>query len=232
MKKKNWNVVRASAWSIQKKTSENWYSKDKMERTVKALKDNGFDALYVNTKEEALKKLLQRIPQGSKIGIGGSMTVREIGLVDALNERGDYIADIWAKKHSTEEDLEIRKQHFSMDIFLTGSNAISEDGKIINIDGLGNRVAAMIFGPKKVIVIAGINKIVKDVHEGIERIRNIAAPMNVKRFEGKTPCTLIGNCDLNKCEPPNRHCHIITIIEKRPMKTDTLVMIIGEFLGF
>ena len=232
MKKKNWNVVRARAWNVQKKTSINWHSKDKMERTVKALKDNGFDALYVDTKEEALEKLLQRIPQGSKIGIGGSMTLREIGLVDALNERGDYIADIWAKKHSTEEDMEIRKQHFSIDIFLTSSNAISEDGKLINIDGLGNRVAAMIFGPKKVIVVVGINKIIKDVHEGIERIRNIAAPMNVKRFEGKTPCTLNGNCDLNKCKPPNRHCHIITIIEKKPMKTDTTVIIIGECLGF
>lgn len=224
MKKKNWNV--------QKIKSDKWYSKDKMERTVKALKDNGFDAFYVNTKEEALEQLLRLIPQGLKIGIGGSMTLREIGLVDALNERGDSIADIWAKKHSPEEDMKIRKQHFGMDIFLTSSNAISEDGKLINIDGLGNRVAAMIFGPKKVIVVAGINKIVKDAHDGIERIRNTAAPMNVKRFEGKTPCTTTGNCDLNQCKPPNRHCHIITIIEKKPMKTDTVVIIIGECLGF
>ena len=224
--------MKEKKWHIQQMNSINWYSKNKMTRTVEALKNNGFEALQVVTKEEALEKLLQLIPKGVKIGIGGSMTIREIGLVDALNNRGDYIADIWAKKYSAEEDMEIRKQHFGMDIFLTGSNAISEDGKLINIDGLGNRVAAMIFGPKKVIVVAGINKIVKNVYEGIERIRNIAAPMNVKRFEGKTPCTLNGDCNLDECEPPNRHCHIISIIEKRPMKTDTTVIIIGECLGF
>ncbi len=219
-------------WFIEQKASTHWYVEDRARRTVEALRNNGFEALYAPTKEEALEKILQLIPKGSKVGIAGSMTIREIGLDEALNKRGDKLADIWAKKHSPEEDLEIRKQTLVSDIFLTSSNAITEDGELINIDGLGNRVAAMIFGPKKVIVVAGINKIVKDVYEGIERVRNIAAPMNVTRFKGKTPCTLTGNCDLDECEPPNRHCHVISIIEKRPMKTDTTVVLIGKDLGF
>lgn len=219
-------------WYIEQKTSKNWYIEDKAKRTVEALKNNGFDTIYAPTKEEALEKILELIPKGSNVGIAGSISIREIGVDEALNKRGDQLDDIWARKYSPEEDLAMRKRTLSSDVFLTGSNAITEDGELINIDGLGNRVAAMIFGPKKVIVIAGINKIVKDVHEGVERVRNIAAPMNVMRFKGKTPCTLAGNCDLDECEPPNRHCHVITIIEKRPMKTDTTVVLVGEDLGF
>lgn len=219
-------------WSIQQKKSREWYIEDKTGRTIEALKNNGFESFYVSTKDQALKKILQLIPKGSKVGIAGSMTVRQIGLDDELRKRGDHVDDIWAQKYSPEEHLAIRKQHFNADIFLTSSNAVTEDGKLVNIDGLGNRVTAMIFGPKKVIVVAGINKIVKNVDEGIQRIRNVAAPMNVKRFGGKTPCTQKGNCNLDECEPPDRHCHIISIIEKKPMKTDTTVVIIDENLGF
>jgi hypothetical protein len=131
-----------------------------------------------------------------------------------------------------EEHLAIRRRHFDADVFLTSSNAITEDGKLINIDGLGNRVAAMVFGPKKVIIVAGINKIVKDVEDGIRRIREVSAPMNVKRFSGETPCTRDGYCNLDDCQPPDRHCHILTIIEKRPMKTETTVVLVGENLGY
>ena len=225
-------MQKEKAWLTQFKNSTNWFNKNRVEKTLEALNKNGFNTIYASTNDEALKKILELIPKGQKISVAGSMTLREIGLVDALNERGEQVDDIWAKKRSPEEDLAIRKGHFSTDIFLTGSNAITEDGKLVNIDGLGNRVAAMIFGPKKVIIAVGINKIVKDVNEGINRIRNVAAPMNVKRFEGKTPCTQTGNCNLEECKPPDRHCHIISIIEKRPMKTDTTVVIIGEKLGF
>jgi L-lactate utilization protein LutB len=225
-------MQKEKTWLTQFKNSINWFNKNRVERTLEALNKNGFNSIYASTKAEALKKILELIPKGQKIGVAGSMTIRDIGLVDALNERGEQLDDIWSKKHSPEEDLEIRKRHFSTDVLLTSSNAITEDGKLINIDGLGNRVAAMIFGPKKVIVVAGTNKIVKDVHEGINRIRNVAAPMNVMRFEGKTPCTQTGNCNLEECKPPDRHCHVISIMEKRPMKTDTTIVIIGEKLGF
>lgn len=209
-----------------------WYIDELARRTVEALKKNGFDAFYVSTKEEALDKILQLIPEKSKVGIPGSVTLREIGIVESLIEKGYDVAENWLKKYSPEEDLEIRKKHLTSDVLLTSSNAVTEDGKLVNIDGAGNRVAAMIFGPKKVIIAVGVNKIVKDVFDGIERVRNTAAPMNVKRVGGNTPCYLNGDCDLEECKPPDRHCHIISIIEKKPMKTDTTIVMVGEDLGF
>ncbi|MCW3976259.1 MAG: lactate utilization protein [Candidatus Bathyarchaeota archaeon] len=214
------------------RVEKKWFIEGRAQRVIEALRNNGFDAIYLQTKEEAFDKIMNLIPKGSLVGIGGSVTIREIGLVDALVKRGNKLAEDWLKKYSMEEKLSIRRQQLTADVFLTSSNAVTEDGELINIDGLGNRVGAMIFGPKKVIVVAGINKIVKDSYEGIERIRNIAAPMNVKRLGGKTPCLLTGNCDLDECEPPNRNCHIITIIEKRPMKTDMTIVLVGEELGF
>jgi len=225
-------MSKEKGWEIELRQSTDWFIEDKTNRTVEALKKNGFDSFYVPTRAAALDRLLQLIPQGSKVGLAGSMTIRQIGLDDALRKRGDQVDDIWAKKYKLEEHLAIRKRHFDDDVFLTSSNAITEDGKLVNIDGLGNRVAAMVFGPKKVIIVAGINKIVKTVDDGIRRVREISAPMNVKRLGGRTPCTEKGSCDLNECQPPDRHCHIITIVEKKPMKTDTTVVLVGENLGY
>ncbi len=207
-----------------------WFIERRIQKTLKALEKNGFKTVYAPTRTEALKEALKLIPQKAKVGIGGSVTVREIGLVEELVKRGNDVLETW-KKITPEEDLAIRRGQLTCDVFVSSSNAVTEDGKLVNADGTGNRVAAMIFGPPKVIVIAGVNKIVKDVHEGIERIRNVATPMNVRRAGGTTPCT-VDVCNLETCEPPNRHCHAITILEKRPTKTDTTVMLVGEELGF
>jgi hypothetical protein len=222
-----------------------WFSDHLIQRTVKALESNGFKTVLTSDKNEALKEVLQLVPEKAKVGIGGSVTVREVDLVSELSKRGNDVLENWSRKVTPEEDMVIRKGHLTCDVFITSSNAITEDGKLVNIDGMGNRVASMIFGPKKVIVIAGINKIVKDIHSvasmifgpkkviviaginkivkdihsGIERIRHTATPMNVKRMGGTTPC-VIDVCDLEKCQPPNRHCHVITIIEKIPTKTE------------
>jgi L-lactate utilization protein LutB len=208
-----------------------WFSDHLIQRTVKALESNGFKTVLTSDKNEALKEVLQLVPEKAKVGIGGSVTVREVGLVSELSKRGNDVLENWSRKVTPEEDMVIRKGHLTCDVFITSSNAITEDGKLVNIDGMGNRVASMIFGPKKVIVIAGINKIVKDIHSGIERIRHTATPMNVKRMGGTTPC-VIDVCDLEKCQPPNRHCHVITIIEKIPTKTDTTIILVKEELGF
>jgi L-lactate utilization protein LutB len=208
-----------------------WFSDHLIQRTVKALESNGFKTILASDKNEALKEALQLIPEKAKVGIGGSVTVREVDLVSELSKRGNNVLETWSKKVTPEEDMAIRKGHLACDVFITSSNAITEDGKLVNIDGMGNRVASMIFGPKKVIVIAGINKIVKDIHAGIERIRHTATPMNVKRMGGTTPC-VIDVCDLEKCQPPNRHCHVITIIEKIPTKTETTIILVKEELGF
>lgn len=208
-----------------------WFSDHLIQRTVKALESNGFKTVLASDKNEALKEVLQLVPEKAKVGIGGSVTVREVDLVSELSKRGNDVLENWSRKVTPEEDMAIRKGHLTCDVFITSSNAITEDGKLVNIDGMGNRVASMIFGPKKVIVIAGINKIVKDIHDGIERIRHTATPMNVKRMGGTTPC-VIDVCDLDKCQPPNRHCHVITIIEKIPTKTDTTIILVKEELGF
>lgn len=208
-----------------------WFSDHLIQRTAKSLESNGFKTIITSGKNEALKEVLQLVPENAKVGIGGSVTVREVGLVTELSKRGNNVLENWSRKVTSEEDIAIRKGHLSCDVFITGSNAITEDGKLVNIDGMGNRVASMIFGPKKVVVIAGINKIVKDVHAGIERIRHTATPMNVKRMGGTTPC-VVDVCDLEKCQPPNRHCHVITIIEKIPIKTDTTIILVEEELGF
>ena len=208
-----------------------WFNDYRIQRTVKALESNGFKTIIASDKNEALVEALKLIPEKAKVGIGGSVTVREVGLVSELFKRGNEVLENWSRKVTPEEDMTIRKGHLTCDIFITSSNAITEDGKLVNIDGMGNRVASMIFGPKKVIVIVGINKIVKEVHAGIDRIRNIATPMNVKRAGGTTPC-VTDVCDLEKCQPPNRHCHVITIIEKIPVKTDTTIILVKEELGF
>ena len=208
-----------------------WFSDHPIQRTVKALEGNGFKTILVSDKNEALKEALQLIPEKAEVGIGGSVTVRELDLVSELSKRGNNVLETWSKKVTPEEDMAIRKGHLTCDVFITSSNAITEDGKLVNIDGMGNRVASMIFGPKKVIVIVGINKIVKDIHAGIERIRHTATPMNVKRMGGTTPC-VIDVCDLENCQPPNRHCHVITIIEKIPTKTETTIILVKEELGF
>ena len=208
-----------------------WFSDHLIKRTVKALEGNGFRTILASDKNEALKEALQLIPEKAEVGIGGSVTVRELDLVSELSKRGNNVLETWSKKVTPEEDMAIRKGHLTCDVFITSSNAITEDGKLVNIDGMGNRVASMIFGPKKVIVIVGINKIVKDIHAGIERIRHTATPMNVKRMGGTTPC-VIDVCDLEKCQPPNRHCHVITIIEKIPTKTETTIILVKEELGF
>ena len=208
-----------------------WFSDHLIQRTVKALESNGFKTVLASDKNEALKEVLQLVPEKAKVGIGGSVTVREVDLVSELSKRGNDVLENWSRKVTPEEDMAIRKGHLTCDVFITSSNAITEDGKLVNIDGMGNRVASMIFGPKKVIVIAGINKIVKDIHAGIERIRHTATPMNVKRMGGTTPC-VIDVCNLEKCQPPNRHCHVITIIEKIPTKTETTIILVKEELGF
>ncbi|MBS7622134.1 lactate utilization protein [Candidatus Bathyarchaeota archaeon] len=212
------------------RTEKSWLIERRIERTSKALESNAFRTVYAPTKTQALQEALRLIPANATVGVGGSVTIREIGLIEELERRGNRVLETW-RKITPEEDLAIRKKQLTCDVFVSSSNAVTEDGKLVNADGTGNRVAAMIFGPPKVVVVAGVNKIVPDVHAGIERIRNVAAPMNVRRVGGTTPC-VVERCNLEACTPPSRHCHAITILEKCPTKTDTTVILVGEELGF
>ncbi|MBE3091006.1 MAG: lactate utilization protein [Candidatus Atribacteria bacterium] len=195
-----------------------------------ALKANGFKAIYADNSKEALDKVMLLIPKEAKVGIGGSVTIREIGLVRALEKQGHTIFMDWGKPLELKEKLKVRKEALTSEVYLTSSNAITLQGQLLNIDGTGNRVAAMIFGPKKVIIIAGANKLVDTLEEAFARIRNIAGPLNGRRLNLKTPCALTGKC--TNCDSPDRMCKVTVILEKKPNLTDITIVLVGENLGY
>lgn len=205
-----------------------WLLDKKVKKVLKALTDNGFQAFFVDTRNEALEKILSLIPPNAKIGIGGSITIREINLIDILKGKGYIVFDHWSA--SGENLAYVMRKQLNSDVFVASCNAITEDGKIINVDNVGNRVASIIFGPKKVILVVGVNKIVKDLGEGLKRIKNIAAPANAKRRRAKTPCTATGECV--NCNSPERICRVTAIIEKKPPLTDITIVLVGESLGY
>ena len=199
-------------------------------KVVENLKKNNFAAEYFNTKEEALEKIISLIPQEKSVGIAGSATIKELGLPEILKNRGNTVYNHNETGLTKEEALSYRYQELNSDVFLTSSNAITIDGQLINKDGIGNRVAAMVFGPKKVIIVVGTNKITDNIEAGIQRIEKVAAPMNNKRLNTGNPCVETGECV--DCSSDRRSCNITTIIHKKPMATDISIFVIGEELGF
>lgn len=207
-----------------------WHNSTIGKRVVKALEKNNFESYYFSTREEALNHLLDVIPDHSKLGIGGSLTLREIGLLDMLKEKGFTLYDHNDQSYTPAEKTVQRYKQLSCDVFLASSNAITLKGELVNIDGIGNRVASMTFGPQKVIIVAGINKVVRDIEEGLQRIRMYAAPLNTKRHESPNPCLKTGQCQ--DCQSTARICNITNIIHKCPPLSKIEVVIIGEQLGF
>jgi L-lactate utilization protein LutB len=163
-------------------------------RVAEALKKRSFDAVYVDTREEAIEKIMQLIPKDHQVAWGGSKTYAQLGIQERLLNEGYKCLDR-DKAATSEERLDIMRRSLLCDTYLASSNAISEDGQLVNIDGFGNRVAAMIFGPKQVIVAAGMNKVTKTLEDALVRARTIAAPLNMQRFaNNKTPCNETGTC--------------------------------------
>ncbi|KYZ77806.1 lactate utilization protein C [Anaerosporomusa subterranea] len=199
-------------------------------QTVEALQKNRFSAAYFETAQAALETLLSVIPANATVGIGGSWTLIQLGLVEKLEARGNTVFCHHKPGLTPEEILDIRRKQLTCDVFLTSTNAITADGRLVNTDATGNRVAAMIFGPKKVIVLAGINKIVSDLEAAQERIRQTAAPQNNIRLKRPNPCVQTGYCV--DCQGPTRLCNVNTVIHKRPPVSDIHVWIVGEELGY
>jgi L-lactate utilization protein LutB len=213
--------------------SREWYKSLKVENTLNALKRNGFDAHFAQTREEATSLILEMVPRDALVGLGGSVTLREMGIPKLLTERGNTVADHWVARQrgaSSMEVLKIRKQHINSDVFISSTNALTENGELVNIDGGGQRVAAMIFGPRKVIIVAGFNKITRNLEEGLWRTRNVASPMNAKRLNLRTPCATSGVC--SDCTSDDRICNATTIIQRRPRNVDATVIVVGERLGY
>ncbi|MGA3086208.1 MAG: lactate utilization protein [Thermodesulfobacteriota bacterium] len=178
---------------------------------IKSLKSNRFDPVeYVEKAADAAKMVLDMIPLEAKVGIGGSTSLMQTGVIEELIKRGNMTRS-------------------RPDIFLTSSNAITLDGKLVNTDMTGNRVTSMIFGPKQVIVVAGMNKVVKDVPAALDRIKNVIAPNIAKNSGLKTPCAVEGKC--SDCKSPMRVCTVTTIIEAKPRMTQISVILVGEDMG-
>ena len=207
-----------------------WHKKCTVNRLIDNLKKRGFKAYYAENKAEALKIILNLIPEKSTVGIGGSITIRELNLIEELEARKIKVVHHWIRGLSRSESFNIRRQEVATDIFISSCNAVTIDGKIVCVDAVGNRVAALSFGPKKVIIAAGINKITSSIEEAMWRIRNIATPMNAKRLNLKIPCAEKGYC--TNCNQPECPCKITLIIEGKPNMTDFHVIIVGEELGF
>lgn len=209
---------------------KDWFVDRLVERTVKKLNENFFKAISFDDRTEFFHHLLSMIPQGAVVGIGGSVTVRELGIIGRLKEKGLTLLDHWQENLSNDEKAAIRKSQLTCHVFITGANAITENGEIVNMDGIGNRVASMIYGPEKVIIVAGYNKIVRDLNRAFERIKEIAAPMNAKRLGLPLPCAELGYCV--ECKSEKRICRILTVIQRRPPETDIYVLLLKEYLGF
>lgn len=196
------------------------------QKIIKGLKSRNMAGYYVKTKEEALNKALELIPEQSKITKGGSMSVNEIGLVDAL-KAGNYE---YCDREAMEDKRAAELFAYNADIYLGSTNAITEDGILINIDGNSNRVSAYAYGPKKLILIVGMNKAAADVDSAMKRARNEAARLNAKRFGLSLPCTLTGSC--MNCKSPDTICCQF-LVTRYSRHTDRIhVILVDEALGY
>lgn len=197
---------------------------------VKKLQNRGFTACYVRTRKEALEQALSWIPEGATVGWGGSLSVNQIGLLDRVRDTHPVI-DRDAAGTDIEKEERMRQALLS-DVFLTGTNAVSADGQLVNMDGTGNRVAALTFGPQSVIVVAGMNKAVRSVDAGVERIRTIAAPVNMMRFlkeDSKTACSVLGVC--SDCNAHDCICNTLVVTRRCRPAGRIKVLLVGEDLG-
>ena len=210
------------------KATELYYEK-RGKLLVDNLKKRHFEAIYCKTKDDALKIALQWIPEGATVGWGGATSAMQIGLMDALNS-GNYNALDRDKCTTQEERNALLKKCMFADVFLTGANALSLDGQMVNIDGQGNRVSAIIYGPESVLVIAGMNKVMDDLDSAIHRARTVAAPMTQQRFGHNNPCSVTGSCA--DCKTETCICnHIVITRHCRPAGRIKFILV-GEELGF
>lgn len=216
-------------------SSIRWLHNQWAGRIIKNLEKNYMSGFYFGSSQEALPKILEHIPQEAVVGLGDSMTLRQIGIIPELEKGNYHLLNPWAETNATmDERIEMQRQILTSDVFVVGTNAITLNGELVNVDGRGNRVAAMIFGPKKVLVVVGVNKIVRDVEEGIGRIKSIAGPSNAVRIkfpeESRPPCAVSGFC--SDCKPPLTICCTQVIIRGQRLDRNRIkVFIIGEELG-
>ena len=213
---------------------------ERISKVLKALESNNMDAFYAETAAEAKAKALSLIKEGMTVAHGGSVTLKETGILDAVS-CGNYNFLDRGKAKTPEELKNIYRKCFSADVYLSSANAITENGELYNVDGNSNRVACIVYGPRQVIMIVGVNKIVKDIDEAIYRVKTVCAPMNTQRLDVKTPCNKTGKCiSLSKenpylcdgCGGDNRICCNYVVSAKQRHKNRIKLIIVNENLGY
>ncbi len=180
-----------------------WWIEEKAKQAIEKLAAHDFKAIYLKTKEEAVQEIWKHITPKQRIGVGGSLTIRGLGILEKLEAEDYTIYDHWKPGLSKEKILEIRKSQMTSDLFLSSSNALTLNGELVNIDGIGNRVNSINFGPGKVILVVGYNKIVEDVQEAIKRIKNVTAPLNARRLNMDVPCAKADQIQIAECRLGN-----------------------------
>jgi len=207
-----------------------WQNVCKAKNIVKVLNEKHFKAIYVETLEGAKKKLLAMIDEGSSVALGGSTTLNQMGIEDILRNGNYKFFDRYQKLPFDPDIVEIHRKSLTADYLITGTNAITKNGELVNTDCTGNRVAAMIFGPKNVIIVAGVNKLVDSLDDAFKRIKDIA-PMNSKRIKHETPCVETGYC--MDCDCKKRICNFTTIIHNGiKFEGRIKIIIIADELGY
>jgi hypothetical protein len=201
------------------------------EKIIANLEKRRMAGSYAATAAQAQKEILEMIPEAASVFRCGSMTALGIGLWEAIAAIPEVnVIDPYLPKLSPEEGLDLRRRGLTADVMIASTNAITLDGKLVNLDGMGNRVAAMAFGPKKVILVVGMNKVAPDLESAVARVKHYAAPVNNIRYGFKNPCVETGLC--SDCRSPQRICNMWSTIEGHMIKDRIHVKLVGEFLGY
>lgn len=207
-----------------------WVLEKQIERTIKALNKNRMEGYYVDSVDELKEKITELTSTGGTVSVGGSMSLFETGIIEMLRDGDLEFMDRYKEGATKEEIHEVFRNSFFADHYITSTNALTEEGELYNIDGNGNRVAAMIYGPKSVIVVAGYNKLVKDMAAAEERLRRVAAPSNAKRLSVNSPCATTGVC--SDCKSPGGICSSYVKLGRQVNENRIKVIIVGESLGY
>lgn len=207
-----------------------WTMEKKCHQVVESLAKRGFKAHFCATGQEAATYILAQAQDAQNVGFGGSLSVADLNLTIPLTEQGKEIINHGFPNLTPEQKVVAMRRQLTCDLFLTGTNAVTLEGILVNIDGNGNRVGAMIFGPKKVIIVVGRNKIVDgSAEDAIARIKEWASPPNAMRLSKQTPCAVTGIC--SDCDSPQRICRVTTILDRKPTLTDIHVLVVNEDMG-
>jgi len=207
-----------------------WLYEKRIMRTIENLEKNNMEGYFVEDEKELLEKFGEIMTPGSVVSVGGSMTLFETGVIDFLRSGKFEFVDRYEDGLTPDGITQLFRDSFSANYYLTSTNAVTESGTLFNVDGRGNRTAAMIFGPDQVLVVVGRNKLVATEEEAVERYRETAGPANAKRLGRKTPCTKMGYC--MDCESPERICNAFVSIKRQGAKGRIKVFIVNKDLGY